>query len=197
VKRQPEGVRNDDGTMEYTETFRARMVRRMLGPKAVTASALAAEVGISQPTLSRWLRETGSVRAVKKTDDDKPPGGPDPAAAGPPRRPQDWGTEEKLRAVVETAALKGAELGEYLRRNGLHREQLDAWRGTVTTALERPASVGGRRTAAETKRIKELERELRRKEKALAETAALLVLRKKVEALWGAADDDTDGKNEP
>jgi len=184
--------------MEYTETFRARMVRRMLGPKAVTASALAAEVGISQPTLSRWLRETGSVRAVKKRDDDKPAGGPDPASGGPPRRPQDWGTEEKLRAVVETAALEGAELGEYLRRNGLHREQLDAWRGTVTVALEQPAGAGaGRRTAAETKRIKELERELRRKEKALAETAALLVLRKKVEALWGAADDDTDGKNEP
>lgn len=175
------------------------MVRRMLGPKAVTASALAVEVGISQPTLSRWLRETSSVRAVEKKNDGKARNGPGPdaAPAGPQRRPQDWSTGEKLRAVVETASLEGAELGEYLRRNGLHREQLEAWRGSVTTALERPAaSGGGRRTAAETKRIKELERELRRKEKALAETAALLVLRKKVEALWGAADDDTDGKNE-
>jgi hypothetical protein len=54
-----------------------------------------------------------------------------------------------------------------------------------------------RRSAAEGKRIKELERELRKKEKALAETAALLVLRKKLNALWGDGDDDTDEKNEP
>jgi transposase len=186
--------------MEYTETFRARMVRRMLGPKAVTATALAAEVGISQPTLSRWLRETATVGAMEKRTDEEPPGGPNRSAAPAEaaRRPQDWSTEEKLRALVETTGLEGGELGEYLRRNGLHREHLESWRGTVTTALEqRAASAGGRRSAADTKRIKELERELHRKEKALAETAALLVLRKKVEALWGAADDGTDGKNEP
>jgi transposase-like protein len=64
--------------MEYTETFRARMVRRMLGPKALTATALAAEVGISQPTLSRWLRETATVEAMDKRKDEEPPGGPSP-----------------------------------------------------------------------------------------------------------------------
>lgn len=175
------------------------MVRRMLGPKAVTATALAAEVGISQPTLSRWLRETTTVGAMDKRKDEEPPGGPSRSAGEVvARRPQDWSTQEKLRALVETTGLAGVELGEYLRRNGLHRDQLESWRGTVAMALEQPAnSAGGRRTAADTKRIKELERELHRKEKALAETAALLVLRKKVEALWGAADDDTDGKNEP
>ncbi len=186
-----EGVRNDDETMVYTETFKARMVRRMLGPKAVSANALAEEVGIGQPTLSRWLRETSSFRAMAKKDQDKAHPAETESAG---KRPQDWTAGERLRAVAETLTLEGEGLGEYLRRNGIHREQLEQWRADAQAALELPRR---RRPAAETKRIKELERELRRKDKALAEAAALLVLRKKVQALWGDEDDDTDGSKEP
>lgn len=177
--------------MLYTETFKARMVRRMLGPKAVSANALSGEAGVSQATLSRWLRETSSFRVMAKKDQNKAP----PAVAGvAARRPQDWTADERLRAVAETLALDGEALGEYLRHNGIHREQIEQWRAEARAGLELPRR---RRPAAETKRIKELERELRRKDKALAEAAALLVLRKKVQALWGDEDDDTDGKNEP
>lgn len=178
--------------MQYTETFRARMVRRMLGPNGVTATALAQETGISQPTLSRWLRETATFRAMDAKDK-PPPAEPPPQEAG--KRVQDWTTEEKLRAVVETIGLEGEALGVYLRSRGLHREQLAQWRDSARGALERPPSRS--RVKGEAKRIKELEGELRRKEKALAETAALLVLRKKANALWGDADDDTDEKSEP
>jgi transposase-like protein len=178
--------------MLYTETFKARMVRRMLGPRAVSAHALSGEVGVSQPTLSRWLRETSTFRAMAKKDQNK---APPPVEAAAERRPQDWTADERLRAVAETLSLDGEALGEYLRRNGLHREQIEQWRAEARTALERPGR--RRRPAAETKRIKELERELRKKEKALAEAAALLVLRKKLRALWGDEDDDTDGSKEP
>ena len=178
--------------MLYTETFKARMVRRMLGPRGVSAHALSEEVGVSQPTLSRWLRETSTFRAMAKKDQNQ---GPPPDEGAAARRPQDWTAAERLRAVVESFAHDGDELGEYLRRKGLHREQLELWRRDAQTALETPRRQ--RRPAAETKRIKELERELRHKEKALAEAAALLVLRKKLQALWGDEDDDTDGKKEP
>jgi transposase len=179
--------------MEYTDTFRARMVRRMLGPKAVTATALAEETGISQPTLSRWLRETASVQAMSTRNKPPPRGAPPSAPEG--KRAQDWTPEEKLRAVVEAMDLEGEALGEYLRRRGLHQEQLSQWRQSAKAALEGPVS--RRRAKAERKQIKELEKQLRHKEKALAETAALLVLRKKANALWGDADDDTDERNEP
>lgn len=179
--------------MLYTETFKARMVRRMLGPKAVSAHELSGEVGVSQPTLSRWLRETSSFRAMVKKDENKAP--PPVKAEGVARRPQDWTATDRLRAVAETLVLDDEELGEYLRHNGIHREQLEQWCADAQAALE--PLPRRRRPAAETKRIKELERELRRKDKALAEAAALLVLRKKVQALWGDEDDDTDGKNEP
>jgi transposase-like protein len=174
---------------QYTDTFKARMVRRMLGPNAVSARALEAKVGVSQPTLSRWLRETATFRAMEKKNRQPPPA----AEVSSPRRPQDWTPEEKLRAVVETLDLEGEALGEYLRRHGIHLDQVEQWKGSAKAAMERPTAKP--RSKGESKRIKELERELRMKEKALAETAALLVLRKKVNALWGDADDDTDERN--
>jgi transposase-like protein len=113
------------------------------------------------------------------------------------RRPDDWSAEEKLEAVLEAKRLSSSELGEFLRRRGLHEAQLRQWQETADAgALE---SLRGRKTtgkSGEAKRVKELERELRRKEKALAEAAALLVLRKKAEALWGDEDASTESKND-
>lgn len=194
-RREPQkGARDDDEPMLYSETVKARMLRRLVGPGAVSANVLARDSGISQSTLSKWLREAGSVPVMPEKD--RPPKPEPKESATVPRRSQDWSTEDKLRALVETSALDEEALGEYLRRHGLHREVLEQWRADAREALEGPGA-RRRRSAAEGKRIKELERELRKKEKALAETAALLVLRKKLNALWGDGDDDTDGKNEP
>jgi transposase len=179
-------------TMAYSDTIRARMIRRMVGPGGASAHALARETGISHSVLSKWLRQAGKVRAM--VDKDEPPEKP----AGPSARPpQGWSAEEKLRVVVETSELDGEALGEYLRRHGLHHAQVEQWRAGAKEALERPRAVPSGQSAAAKRRIKELERELRKKDRALAETAALLVLRKKLNALWGDGDDNTDEKNEP
>lgn len=91
--------------------------------------------------------------------------------------------------VVETAMLNETEIGEYCRKRGLYPEQLRAWRTSCEqanadkTVIQRP---GDRR--ADKRRIQALERELQRKEKALAEAAALLVLRKKAQAIWGEGE---------
>jgi hypothetical protein len=86
------------------------------------------------------------------------------------------------------------ELGEYLRRKGLHEAQLEQWRRRATEgATEALQSKRLRKKASvEANRVRALERELRRKEKALAETAALLVLKKKAAAIWGDEDDSTE-----
>ncbi len=93
-------------------------------------------------------------------------------------------------------ALADHELGELLRRRGVHREQLDAWRAAAE-GFGQPATA---RRSPESKRIRELEREVARKDKALAETAALLVLQKKLQLLFpagqAAEDDDTDDGSE-
>jgi len=146
----------------------------MSGPDAVSASALARETGITQQTLSRWLRAAGSV---------------DPMSDSGARRPQDWTAEEILAAVTEAASLSDEELGAFLRRKGLCATHLEQWRARILSGLDAPTRSSGR--TPEARRVKELERELRRKEKALAEAAALLVLQKKVRAIWGDGDGGT------
>jgi transposase-like protein len=153
------------------------MVRRMTGPDAKSATALATETGVSQQTLSRWLRSAGTVAQMGESDD----------RAG--RRPQDWSADEILAVITEAAGLSDQDLGAFLRRKGLHEAHLETWRARMMAGLETPVRRSGR--SPEAKRIKELERELRRKEKALAELAALLVLQKKLREIWGDEEDDT------
>jgi transposase-like protein len=107
------------------------------------------------------------------------------------KRPQDWSAEEKLAAVLEAAALSDEGLGAFLRSRGLHEAQLQQWREQMISGLN-PSPMQRGKKAPETKRVRELEKELRRKDKALAETAALLVLKKKAQAIWGDEDDDTE-----
>lgn len=159
------------------------MVQRMVGPAAISASRLALEVGVGQPTLSKWLREAqGSIGAVKF---DSPP--PPPAT---PRRPEDWSPEERLQAVLEASRLKDDELGAFLRRKGLHEAILAEWKASALEAL------GPQKKGGDSRRVRELEKQLRRKDKALAEAAALLVLQKKVRSLLGDEDDDTGPRND-
>jgi transposase-like protein len=167
--------------VEFTDGFRAGMVRRMTGPYAMSASALSKEVGISQSTLSRWLREAGNVASVSKKKEH-------------PRRAKTWTLREKLRVVLAADGLNGEELGALLRKEGIHSARLEEWRSAAELALD-PRAAARAETGA-SRRIKELEKELARKEKALAETAARLVLRKKAAALWGEEDDDTESMSD-
>jgi len=176
--------------MPYSETFKRRMVQKMSGPDALSAGDLAEKEGLCQPTLSRWLRNAGKLGDMKKKNHHSEP---EEKTTPRPQRPQDWSLLEKLRVLVEANAMPSEDLGAYLRREGLHESQLEQWRQAAQEALEAPRP--RRKQTEERKRIKELERELRRKEKALAETAALLMLKKKAQAIWGDEYDDTNRRN--
>jgi hypothetical protein len=110
------------------------------------------------------------------------------------RRPEERSAEEKFRLVLESGALTDAELGEFLRRHGIHEADLAAWREAALGGLG--VQPGASTRSSDARRVRELEKELRRKDKALAETAALLVLQKKVRAIWGDEDDDTKPGND-
>jgi transposase-like protein len=163
------------------------MIQRMVGRGRISASALSREVGVAQATLSRWLQAAGRVSVV--SDDEKPR----PKVT----RPEDWTPQRKLAAVMEAARLSDTELGAWLRGEGLTEEHLRQWR----EALEERASAvfeprEPRVSAESRRRLFELERELKRKDKALAETAALLVLQGKMQALWAEEDDSTRQSND-
>lgn len=159
------------GNKHYPEVFKQGMVSKMVGPDRRSATALSKEVDIPQATLSKWLREYDLDHGKDKA-----------------RRPRDWSAEGRLKALIETAVLKDTELGEYLRRHGLHSVHLEQWRKEFLDAVD---GKGSRRQKAEDKRkVKELQQELRRKEKALAETTALIVLKKKAQLIWGDPEED-------
>ncbi len=174
--------------MEYSQGFKARMVQRMTGPESISAWSLGQEIGVAQSTLSRWKR-----RAATIVDMDKDPE-TDKTRVPPDKR----SAEEKFRIVMESARLSDEDLGAFLRREGVHERHLETWHKEMMVALNgstAPARRSRKGTPSDAKRIKSLERQLRRKDKALAETAALLVLQKKVQDLWGDGDDGTGGSS--
>jgi transposase-like protein len=167
-------------TPTYTNAFKSRMVERLTGPNARSASELSAEVGVSQTSLSSWLRQAGTIRAKVTVTKE-------------PRVAKTDTAEGRLAAVLQASQLSEEELGAWLRTHGLHGAQLDEWRAAMLAGLAgRGASGVG--TGGHARRVKELERELRRKDRALAEAAALLMLQKKLRSVLG---DEDDGTSEP
>jgi transposase-like protein len=161
------------------------MVQRLTGRDRISANKLSEEVGVSQNTLSRWLREASKEKNVKGNGN---------MTQERPVRPDDLPPGEKLQIVLEASKLSEEELGAFLRRHGLHEAQLEEWRGKVEEAALGVLGKPKKRKpgkSPEAKKIQELERELNRKDKALAEVTALLALKKKLDALLGGEDDDT------
>ena len=160
------------------------MIAKMSGHGGRSANSLAAEIGVCQGTLSRWKREAssvGSMRGKRRSPSSK---------SGAGQRPKDRAAQNKLRILTETGTLSGEELGAFLRREGVHEADLERWRESSLEGLSGDVVAKSQAVRAN-KKVAKLEKELRRKDKALAEAAALLVLQKKVQALWGDEEDDT------
>ena len=163
--------------MAYSPERKAAVLKRMLPPNNMAIRQLSEAEGISEATLHNWRAEARDKGQLL----------PD-ADAGP----EGWSSRDKFAAVLETAALNEADLAEYCRKRGLYPAQISTWRVACEQAndWDRASTVRlGQATKAEKKRVKDLERELARKDRALAETAALLALRKKAAAIWGGDED--------
>ena len=163
--------------MGYSLERKTAVLKRMLPPAKMAIRQLSDEEKISEATLHKWRTEArGKGQLLPDAD------------AGP----EGWSSRDKFAAVLETATMNEADLADYCRRRGLFLEQIKAWRMACELANDWDRTSTTRMSQAtkeEKKRIKELERELARKDRALAETAALLVLRKKASAIWGGDED--------
>jgi transposase len=175
--------------MTYTQGFKSNMVRRMASPNGISASALAREVGVPQQSLSRWLRDANVLAEPDNSFISE-----ETERTMPPKRPQDKSAEEKLKIVIEAETVPDEELGAFLRRNAIHAAQLREWRSMMLSGLQKAARPSSK-PSEETRKIRELEKELQRKEKALAEAAAIIILKKKVQSIWGGEDEPTDKKS--
>ena len=141
---------------------------RLLPPETAALDVVARAVGIGAGTLERWRDDARSL----------------------PARAQTWTAAARLEAVVTTAPMDEAAKSAWCRGHGVFVTDLDKWRANCSAALADPeeARASPQATRSDRKRIKELERELLRKDRALAETAALLVLSKKVQAIFSMGE---------
>ena len=160
----------------YSEEFKSSLIAKMLPPNNIPVPDLARDTGVPKDTLYSWRIQ--HQRSPGNTPAKQAPSG-------------ELSSAQKFSVVLETVSLNEVELSAYCRRKGLYPEQISAWR---ESCLQANAAVSPKvdraQLSAQTKQIKRLEAELRRKDKALAETAALLVLQKKVQAIWGEPEDE-------
>lgn len=154
----------------YSREMKEQMVKKLLADGGPSVPELSRDTGIGESTLFAWkkiFREGGTLSASPRTQ-----------AAG-------FKNKDKLDAVIATAAMNAVERSAYCREHGWYGEQLDAWRAAFET-VDLGAGSGGRlELARANQKIRGLQKELLRKERALAEAAALLTLSKKAQALWG------------
>lgn len=164
--------------IRYPKEFKEQVLKRLLPPNAESVKRVAEETGVSHQTLRNWVQEAHIHDLVQSL---------------PPDPPSSLSTSEKFRIVVETLSMSEDELSEYARKAGLYVTQIKEWRDICVNA-NATDDVQKRSMQKELKAVQkensELRKDLRKKEKALAETAALLVLRKKAEAIWGESGDD-------
>jgi transposase len=152
----------------YGRQFKERVVARLLPPESSPVEEVSNKVGIGVATLERWRAEI-----LANASDDQP------------RR---WTPAARLEAVIATAGLDETARSSWCREHGVFPTALDAWKRDAIAGLGEPADDSAT-AKQEKRRVKELERELRRKDKALAETAALLVLSKKLAAIFHEGED--------
>lgn len=154
----------------YGQAFKDRVVARLLPPESARVESVSREIGVGVSTLERWRAEALAL----------------------PEKARSWTAAARLEAVITTATLDEAACSGWCREQGVYPSELERWRAAATQALADPEEVRAslQQTRAAQGRIKALERELRRKDKALSETAALLVLSKKLSAIFHEGADE-------
>lgn len=153
--------------VRYTQEQREWAVEQMMPPFNRRIVELAKATGITTVTLRTWqkaARDEGKLVPASGNKSDR------------------WSSADKFRMVLECAPLNEVELSEYCRRKGVYPEQIEQWRLACEQANQQGQEKSNKEQA---KRIKELERQLKRKDAELVEAEVLLDLQKKLEAIWG------------
>lgn len=160
------------GYRKFSDEQKQMWVKKFLTRGSKSIEVFCRENALSATAIYKWVAIYGRSPDMK------------PLA----RSPQQWSSEEKYKAVIAFDRLPVEEQGAFLRQEGVHSEHIEMWREKMQKALE-PESLDKRSERGEMAyRIMDLERELGRKDKALAEAAAILILKKKVDLIWGTEE---------
>lgn len=163
--------------MKYSMGFRNSVLRKVLPPENRSVYQVAKEVGISAITIQSWLSRLKDGTMTIEA------GGFEPT-------PGQRGAEEKLKLLLESKSITDADLGDWLRRHGLHSEHLSLWEQELGDILKDKQQQLRKENAELKKQIKQLQREITKKDKAMAEALAIITLKKKVAAIYASMDEE-------
>lgn len=161
----------------YTDDFKETMVKKVLANPYKSVKQVSNETGVPSSTLGNWVRKYNQHKGITLSKKKK------------------WTAEEKFEAVILTASMNEAERSAFCRKNGIYPEDINSWKqeaisGCGAAPNNKELKKSKNREKALEKETKRLKKELSRKDKALAEAAALLVLKKKAQRLWGEPEED-------
>lgn len=163
----------------FTKEFKEKILKKLQPPENKSVSEVALEENIPTSTIYTWVSKARKQGQMIPNSN--------------PSNDNKWRSEDKMKIVMETYSFNEEELGQYCRKHGLYTTDIKRWRKLLEYTFSnttRPSKELEAELKAQKETNKQLERELRTKEKALAETAALLVLRKKADAIWGDPEED-------
>jgi transposase-like protein len=161
------------GKSKYPSELKDAVIAKILNRGGQTVAEVCRQEGVPLSVGGRWYYNRDIVPVMKK-----------------PRSSVQWSAEAKLAAVLQSNHLSEEAFGSFLRKEGLHSHQVQAWRADILTALDPVSRKPGLVKDDRDQRIRELEKDLHRKDKALAEASALLILQKKVNLIWGKESGD-------
>lgn len=161
--------------MSYPRSIKQSVLKQVLPPVNQSIGLTSKETGISDGTIRNWIRENQSGLFDNNSNE---------------KSPRQYSNKEKYHMLIEAAKISEDNFGAFLRENGLHTEHLTLWDQEIRDAMTMRDNQNNKKEKQLQKRIRELEKELVRKDKALAETTALLVLKKKLNAIMEGHEDD-------
>jgi len=163
---------------KFSKEFKESLVLKVLGGAKQSIRSVATEAKVGVSSLHQWVQDVKISGGIPAESVNK--------------RSCDWSPAEKFNAVVESLSLKNEEINHYCRGKGIYSSQLAQWK--LDFMSDKEITPSSKQVASELKTLraqnKQLQRELHRKEKALAEASALLLLKKKADLIWEAAEDD-------
>jgi len=166
----------------FTQSFKVQAVEKALNNshnKSIKEVADSLDVGYS--TLTKWITQAKNQTLEANLEDD--------FRMTKDRRPQDWTAEERMDAIVSSSSLNEDQLSQFCREQGIYVHHIDQWKQDFINPNNNVKPASKEETKFLKHENKKLKKEINRKDRALAETAALLVLQKKVNDIWGCDED--------
>lgn len=169
-------MKNNFNNTTYSDSFKENAVQQLVRPNSSGLSATASKIGIPPSTLYGWKKKYANLLVMKKSKD---------------KTINDWTPEQKLEAIIKTASMPENELGGYLRSNGLFSSDLENFKQESLAGFKCKGRPKLDPEVVELKKQnKVLERDIKRKDRALAEFSARVILLKKSQEIWGDPEDD-------